>query len=60
MKKNIVCVTGCRSEYDILYPVVKLLKIGEEPRRVFDVGDPAIDRFSEIKKMTKREVLKIV
>jgi GDP/UDP-N,N'-diacetylbacillosamine 2-epimerase (hydrolysing) len=36
----------------------RLLKMGEEPWRVFNVGDPAIDRFSEIKKMTKREVLK--
>ena len=26
MQKKIICVTGCRSEYDICYPVLKRLQ----------------------------------
>lgn len=31
--------------------------MGEEPWRVFNVGDPALDRFAEIPKMARRQVL---
>lgn len=36
----------------------RLIKMGEEPWRVFSSGNPALDRFSEIKRIGKREVLK--
>lgn len=35
----------------------RLLKMGEEPWRVFTVGDPALDRFAEIPKMSRDEVV---
>lgn len=36
----------------------RLIKMGEEPWRVFNSGNPALDRFNEIERMDKREVLK--
>lgn len=36
----------------------RLIKMGEESWRVFNSGNPALDRFSEIERMDKRGVLK--
>jgi len=36
----------------------RLLKMGEEPWRVYNSGNPALDRFKEIENMDKEEVLK--
>jgi len=36
----------------------RLLKMGEEPWRVVNVGDPALDRFKEIPPMSKKAILK--
>ncbi len=36
----------------------RLLKMGEEPWRVHNSGNPALDRFKEIKPMSRGEVLK--
>jgi GDP/UDP-N,N'-diacetylbacillosamine 2-epimerase (hydrolysing) len=36
----------------------RLLKMGEEPWRVYSTGNPALDRFKEIENMDKEEVLK--
>ena len=35
----------------------RLLRMGEEPWRVFNTGNPGLDRFAEIEEMTKQEVL---
>jgi len=34
----------------------RLLKMGEEPWRVFNFGNPALDRFAEIEKMEKKQL----
>ncbi len=36
----------------------RLLKMGEEPWRVCNTGNPALDRFKEIESMDKKEILK--
>ena len=36
----------------------RLLKMGEEPWRVFSTGNPALDRFKEIENMDKKKILK--
>ncbi len=36
----------------------RLLKMGEEPWRVYNTGNPALDRFKEIESMDKKEILK--
>lgn len=39
------------------YSAERILKLGEEPFRVFNVGSPALDRFLEIPHMDKNELL---
>ena len=36
----------------------RLLKMGEEPWRIVNAGDPALDRFQEIPRMAPKQVLK--
>lgn len=36
----------------------RLIKMGEEPWRVFSSGNPALDRFNEIERMNKQDILK--
>ncbi|OVE81661.1 UDP-N-acetylglucosamine 2-epimerase (hydrolyzing) [bacterium K02(2017)] len=36
----------------------RLIKMGEEPWRILNTGNPALDRFEEIKSMSKSEILK--
>ena len=36
----------------------RLLKMGEEPWRVCNTGNPALDRFKEVESMDKKEILK--
>ena len=36
----------------------RLLKMGEEPWRVYNTGNPALDRFNEVESMDKKEILK--
>lgn len=35
----------------------RLIRMGEEPWRVFNSGNPALDRFSEVETMKKKDVL---
>ena len=35
----------------------RILRMGEQPWRVFNVGDPGLDRFKEVETMSKKEVL---
>ncbi|HNX90728.1 MAG TPA: UDP-N-acetylglucosamine 2-epimerase [Candidatus Omnitrophota bacterium] len=35
----------------------RLIRMGEEPWRVHNVGDPGLDRFAKVEKMEKHEVL---
>jgi GDP/UDP-N,N'-diacetylbacillosamine 2-epimerase (hydrolysing) len=36
----------------------RLIMMGEEPWRVYNTGNPALDRFKEIERMEKKEILK--
>lgn len=37
----------------------RLIKIGEEKRRIFNVGSPALDKFNCVKRINKKEILEI-
>lgn len=36
----------------------RLIRMGEEPSRVFNVGDPALDRFAEIERFDRKRLLR--
>ena len=36
----------------------RLLKMGEEPWRVYNTGNPALDRFNEVESMERKEILR--